>query len=54
MNCICMSSEVVKGNGKRIPHVVKVWVERYEKDPKPALVELLSMLFEVIWHFLKD
>lgn len=38
--------EVVKGNGKRIPHVVKVWVERYEKDPKPALVELLSMLFE--------
>ncbi|KAK9281795.1 hypothetical protein L1049_004701 [Liquidambar formosana] len=38
--------EVVKGNGKLIPQVVKVWVERYEKDPKPAMVELLMMLFE--------
>ncbi|KAJ1392728.1 Stromalin conservative domain [Sesbania bispinosa] len=38
--------EVIKGNGKLIPHVVKLWVERYEKDPKPAMVELLTMLFE--------
>ncbi|KAL4603123.1 hypothetical protein ACB092_10G103000 [Castanea dentata] len=38
--------EVVKGNGKFIPQVVKLWVERYEKAPKPAMVELLMMLFE--------
>ncbi|KAB1203030.1 Sister-chromatid cohesion protein 3 [Morella rubra] len=38
--------EVIKGNGKLIPQVVKLWVERYEKDPKPAMVELLTMLFE--------
>ncbi|PSS06426.1 Sister-chromatid cohesion protein [Actinidia chinensis var. chinensis] len=38
--------EVIKGNGKLIPQVVKFWVERYEKDPKPAMVELLTMLFE--------
>ncbi|KAG2697238.1 hypothetical protein I3843_07G096600 [Carya illinoinensis] len=38
--------EVIKGNGKLIPQVVKHWVERYEKDPKPAMVELLMMLFE--------
>ncbi|OMP06606.1 Armadillo-like helical [Corchorus olitorius] len=38
--------EVIKGDGKRIPQVVKRWVERYEKDPKPAMVELLMMLFE--------
>ncbi|WCJ21441.1 Cohesin subunit SA-3 [Euphorbia peplus] len=38
--------DVVKGNGKQIPQAVKVWVERYEKDPKPAMVELLTMLFE--------
>lgn len=38
--------EVVKRNWKLIPHVVKLWVERYEKDPKPAMVELLTMLFE--------
>ncbi|KAL1351079.1 hypothetical protein HN51_015054 [Arachis hypogaea] len=38
--------EVVKGNGKLIPHAVKLWVERYEKDSKPAMVELLTMLFE--------
>lgn len=29
--------------------MVKNWVERYEKDPKPGTVELLKMLFEVIW-----
>uniref|UniRef100_A0A5B7CBP1 Putative sister-chromatid cohesion protein 3 isoform X2 n=1 Tax=Davidia involucrata TaxID=16924 RepID=A0A5B7CBP1_DAVIN len=38
--------EVIKGNGKLIPQVVKLWVELYEKDPKPAMVELLMMLFE--------
>ncbi|CAB4311957.1 unnamed protein product [Prunus armeniaca] len=38
--------EVIKGNGKLIPQAVKLWVERYEKDPKPAMVELLMMLFE--------
>ncbi|XP_059660558.1 sister-chromatid cohesion protein 3 isoform X2 [Cornus florida] len=38
--------EVIKCNGKLIPEVVKFWVERYEKDPKPAIVELLMMLFE--------
>ncbi|KDP21541.1 hypothetical protein JCGZ_22012 [Jatropha curcas] len=38
--------EVIKGNGKQIPQVVKLWVEQYEKDPKPAMVELLTMLFE--------
>uniref|UniRef100_A0A7N0ULZ7 Cohesin subunit SA-3 n=1 Tax=Kalanchoe fedtschenkoi TaxID=63787 RepID=A0A7N0ULZ7_KALFE len=38
--------EVVKGNGKLIPDVVKVWADKYEKDPKPAMVELLVMLFE--------
>lgn len=38
--------EVVKGYGKLIPHAVKNWVERYEQDPKSAMVELLTMLFE--------
>lgn len=38
--------EVIKGNGKLIPQAVKFWVERYEKDSKPAMVELLMMLFE--------
>lgn len=47
----CLSSlEVVKRNGKLIPQVVKLWVEQYEKDPKPAMVELLTMLFEVNAH----
>lgn len=40
-------AEVIKGNGKQIPQVVKLWVEQYEKDPKPAMVDLLTMLFEV-------
>jgi cohesin complex subunit SA-1/2 len=39
---------VIKGNGKLIPRAVKFWVERYEEDPKSAVVELLTMLFEVI------
>ncbi|XP_019425713.1 PREDICTED: sister-chromatid cohesion protein 3 isoform X2 [Lupinus angustifolius] len=38
--------EVIKGNGKLIPHAVKLWVERYEKEPKPAMGELLTMLFQ--------
>lgn len=45
-----ISTEVIKGNGKLIPQAVKLWVERYEKDAKPATVELLTMLFEVIWE----
>lgn len=42
-----VSAEVIKGNGKLISQVVKLWVEQYEKDPRPAMVELLMMLFEV-------
>ncbi|EXC34668.1 hypothetical protein L484_020437 [Morus notabilis] len=38
--------EVIKGNGKYIHQAVKLWVEQYENDPKPAMVELLTMLFE--------
>ncbi|EEF41668.1 sister-chromatid cohesion protein 3 isoform X2 [Ricinus communis] len=38
--------EVIKGNGKNIPQAVKLWVEEYEKNQKPAMVELLTMLFE--------
>ena len=42
-------AEVLKGNGKLIPQVTKLWVERIEKGPEPAMVELLTMLFEVTW-----
>ncbi|GKC35862.1 hypothetical protein Tco_1048246, partial [Tanacetum coccineum] len=38
--------EVIKRNGKQIQQVVKFWVEQYEKDSKPAVVELFTMLFE--------
>ncbi|KAK9139477.1 hypothetical protein Scep_009158 [Stephania cephalantha] len=38
--------DVIKHNGKVIPHVVKRWAEKYEKDPRSAMVELLMMLFE--------
>ncbi|KAJ9171896.1 hypothetical protein P3X46_015198 [Hevea brasiliensis] len=38
--------EGIKGSGKQIPQMVKLWVEHYEKDPKLAIVELLTMLFE--------
>ncbi|GMI66557.1 sister-chromatid cohesion protein 3, SISTER-CHROMATID COHESION PROTEIN 3 [Hibiscus trionum] len=38
--------EVIKGDGKHIYQAVKRWVERYERNPKPALVELLMLLFE--------
>ncbi|XP_021761058.1 sister-chromatid cohesion protein 3-like [Chenopodium quinoa] len=38
--------EAIKGSRKNIPPVVKIWVERYEKDPKPATGDLLNMLFE--------
>ncbi|KAI3930532.1 hypothetical protein MKX01_036978 [Papaver californicum] len=41
-----ITAYTVKGNGKQIPHVVKNWVEQYEKSPKSAMVELLMMLFE--------
>nr|GEX93795.1 sister-chromatid cohesion protein 3 [Tanacetum cinerariifolium] len=37
---------VIKRNGKQIQQVVKFWVEQYEKDSKPAVVELLTMMFE--------
>jgi len=49
----CSAADVIKGNGVQIPQAVKLWVERYEKDPKLAMVELLTMLFEVIMEFLK-
>ncbi|CAN0857602.1 Sister-chromatid cohesion protein 3 [Linum grandiflorum] len=39
-------TDAIKGDGRRIPQVAKSWVERYEKDPKPAMAELLNMLFE--------
>lgn len=48
---LLFSSDVIKGNGKLIPQAVKLWVERYEKDPKTSMVELLAMLFEVIQSF---
>ncbi|GMH27785.1 hypothetical protein Nepgr_029628 [Nepenthes gracilis] len=38
--------EIIRGNRKVIPQVVKKWVEHYEKDPKPAMVDLLTMFFE--------
>ncbi|XVF72517.1 hypothetical protein PTKIN_Ptkin12aG0127600 [Pterospermum kingtungense] len=38
--------DVIKGDGKHISQAVKRWVEQYEKNPKPAMVELLMMLFE--------
>ncbi|CAL1403339.1 unnamed protein product [Linum trigynum] len=38
--------EAIKGNGRRIPQVAKSWVEHYERDPNPAMAELLTMLFE--------
>lgn len=54
-------TEVIKGDGKEIPDVVKRWVEQYEGNPKSAMAELLTMLFEVIciafqlnWYSLKD
>ncbi|KAL8143634.1 hypothetical protein V2J09_016666 [Rumex salicifolius] len=38
--------EVIKSTRKLIPVAVKLWVERYEKDPKPAIADLLTMTFE--------
>ncbi|GMJ09154.1 sister-chromatid cohesion protein 3, SISTER-CHROMATID COHESION PROTEIN 3 [Hibiscus trionum] len=38
--------EVIKGDGKHISQAVKSWVELYERNPEPAMVELLMMLFE--------
>lgn len=38
--------DVVKGDRRQIPVVVKHWVEYYEKDPKAAMAGLLSMMFE--------
>ena len=44
-------AEAIKGSRKNIPPIVKVWVELYEKDKKQAMLDLLSMLFEVIEIF---
>ena len=49
-----MSAEVIKGNGKLIPEVVKLWVEHFDKDPKHATVEFLMMLFEVNLHYVSN
>ncbi|GAB4829713.1 peptidyl-prolyl cis-trans isomerase precursor [Ancistrocladus abbreviatus] len=38
--------EIIKGNGKAVPQAVKHWVELYEKDPKLATFDLLTMFFE--------
>ncbi|KAH6766345.1 sister-chromatid cohesion protein 3 [Perilla frutescens var. hirtella] len=38
--------DVLKGEGKEIPEVVKRWVEHYERNQKSAMAELLTMLFE--------
>ncbi|KAL5709633.1 hypothetical protein ACHQM5_020298 [Ranunculus cassubicifolius] len=38
--------EAVKSNEKIIKQSVKMWVERYKKNPKSATVELLMILFE--------
>ncbi|XP_017225853.1 sister-chromatid cohesion protein 3 isoform X2 [Daucus carota subsp. sativus] len=38
--------EDIKGNREHIPQVVESWVASYVKDPKPAMVELLTMLVE--------
>ena len=49
----CYAADVVKGNETQIHQAVKLWVERYEKDSKLAMVELLTMLFEVIMGVFK-
>ncbi|KAK2990557.1 hypothetical protein RJ640_019837 [Escallonia rubra] len=49
--------EVIKGNGRLIPEKVKLWVEWYERERKPAMVELLTMLFEACgakYHLERD
>ncbi|URE14704.1 STAG domain [Musa troglodytarum] len=38
--------DIIKHNGRVINHAVKKWVERYEGDPKSAMVEILLFLFE--------
>ncbi|KAK1318564.1 hypothetical protein QJS10_CPB04g00755 [Acorus calamus] len=38
--------DVIKYNGKLIQNAVKRWVERYERDSKSAMAELLMTLFE--------
>ncbi|KAK1277265.1 hypothetical protein QJS04_geneDACA003332 [Acorus gramineus] len=38
--------DVIKYNGKLIQSAVKRWVERYERDSKSAMAELLMTLFE--------
>lgn len=48
-NAASCSSDVIKGDGKEIPEVVKRWVEHYERNQKSAMAELLTMLFEVYY-----
>ncbi|KAJ4785945.1 Cohesin subunit SA-3 [Rhynchospora pubera] len=38
--------DAIKHNRKVISRAVKKWVEKYEADPKSALIDLLMMLFE--------
>nr|GEZ58400.1 hypothetical protein [Tanacetum cinerariifolium] len=40
--------EMIKRNGKQIQQVVKFCFEQYEKDSKPAVVELFTMMFKVL------
>lgn len=47
---ICVA-EVIKGDGKEIPDVIKKWVEHYERNQKSAMAEILTVLFEVHYIF---
>ncbi|XP_031122342.1 sister-chromatid cohesion protein 3 [Ipomoea triloba] len=38
--------EVLKGNRKQIPQVVKSWVGHYEKEPEAAKLELVMLILE--------
>ncbi|EPS59370.1 hypothetical protein M569_15437, partial [Genlisea aurea] len=38
--------EVIKGDTKEIPGVVKYWVEKYERNRKSVIAELLTLLFQ--------
>ncbi|OMO64970.1 stromal antigen [Corchorus olitorius] len=38
--------EVIEGDGKHITETVRRWVDWYEKEPKPAMSQLLSMLIQ--------
>ncbi|KAJ7564848.1 hypothetical protein O6H91_02G036400 [Diphasiastrum complanatum] len=38
--------DIVKHQGKSVQRAAKSWVERYESNPEPALIELITFLFE--------